>query len=209
MARKSWQVDRRTLLRGTGNFGLPWLDAMAWGAVATRLPKRFCCVYFPFVCVPGDNSQVGSGGGFLLAMLISSSRMFFRHLSRCVVTSPLSAVSLIQRMVNGWARGDIFLTGSLMKTGLSPIRFQLAGIAEELGQPPVTSLHRQVMEAWANQLDPARCPFRGGANSLGLNPAQIFDRLFGDEKEERLHSNDANSEIPAACLIASWNIPGL
>ena len=59
MGKKSWQLDRRTLLRGTGAaLALPWLDAMAWGSSnAKSLPKRFCCVYFPFgVAVPGDDS---------------------------------------------------------------------------------------------------------------------------------------------------------
>lgn len=53
MSRKSWQLDRRTFLRGVGvSCLLPWLEAME----APRLPKsaaaprRVCFVYFPNGC---------------------------------------------------------------------------------------------------------------------------------------------------------------
>ena len=51
MKTQSWQIDRRTVLRGVGAaIALPWLDAMAWakGSEALAAKKRFCAIYFPF-----------------------------------------------------------------------------------------------------------------------------------------------------------------
>src|SRR5579871_4121303 len=53
MSRKSWQVSRRTFLRGTGAaIALPWMESLARGgsvaqAVAPKAPVRFGCLYFP------------------------------------------------------------------------------------------------------------------------------------------------------------------
>ena len=55
MTSKSWHLDRRSFLHGAGAcLALPWLESMSSGADANaELPKRFCCVYFPFgVAVP-------------------------------------------------------------------------------------------------------------------------------------------------------------
>ncbi len=51
MKTKSWQIDRRAVLQGSGAaIALPWLDAMAWGknGEALAAKKRFCAFYFPF-----------------------------------------------------------------------------------------------------------------------------------------------------------------
>ena len=53
MKQKSWHIDRRTILRGTGvAITLPFLDSMAWGndavALAAAAKKRFCALFFPF-----------------------------------------------------------------------------------------------------------------------------------------------------------------
>jgi hypothetical protein len=49
MTRKSWQLDRRTFLRGTGvAAALPWLEAMGFRGASRREPiRRMCFVYFP------------------------------------------------------------------------------------------------------------------------------------------------------------------
>src|SRR5262245_42621273 len=47
MARRSWHLDRRTFLRGTGlSLALPWLEAMAKAEETTQRPKRFCAFFF-------------------------------------------------------------------------------------------------------------------------------------------------------------------
>ena len=52
MTTKSWQLNRRQVLRGTGSIALslPFLEAMASDGeakVAAELPKRIACIFFP------------------------------------------------------------------------------------------------------------------------------------------------------------------
>ena len=53
---KSWHLDRRTFLKGTGvAFALPWMESMGQAAPAKQAPKRLASVYFPFgVSLPND-----------------------------------------------------------------------------------------------------------------------------------------------------------
>ncbi|MEC8304802.1 MAG: DUF1552 domain-containing protein, partial [Planctomycetota bacterium] len=64
MARKSWHVNRRTFLRGTGvSLGLPWLECMPSVAKETSetpavTPSRLCALYFGFgVSLPKEDSE--------------------------------------------------------------------------------------------------------------------------------------------------------
>ncbi len=63
MAGKSWRLDRRTLLLGTGvSLALPWMECMGSGAEeqsATFIKlRRFCAMYFGFgVGLPQENSD--------------------------------------------------------------------------------------------------------------------------------------------------------
>lgn len=54
MSRKSWQLDRRSFLRGLGVVcALPYLEGMSWARTAARditKPKRMVFVYFPNGC---------------------------------------------------------------------------------------------------------------------------------------------------------------
>src|SRR5262245_2317260 len=65
MARRSWHLDRRTFLRGTGlSLALPWLEAMARGEgqgdKAAEGPKRFCAFFFGNgVAIPNPKSTDG------------------------------------------------------------------------------------------------------------------------------------------------------
>ena len=70
MARKSWQLDRRTFLMGAGaSLALPWLECMttvnAMPAKAVGLPKRLCAVYIPFgVSLPKRDGEFGKWNWF-------------------------------------------------------------------------------------------------------------------------------------------------
>ena len=65
MTRKSWQLDRRTVLKGmAATLPLPLLDSMVWGSsaqvgsVIANSKKRFCTFYFPFgVPAPPDGHR--------------------------------------------------------------------------------------------------------------------------------------------------------
>ena len=64
MARPSWHLDRRTLLRGAGlSLALPWLEATAKTDPLTEPPKRFCAFYFGNgVAIPEQNSADAQQG---------------------------------------------------------------------------------------------------------------------------------------------------
>ena len=59
MKNKSWHLDRRTFLMGTGvSLGLPWLDCMAASVPKDSQAKRFCAMYFGFgVSLPDEKSE--------------------------------------------------------------------------------------------------------------------------------------------------------
>ena len=69
---KPWHLDRRTVLKGAGvSLALPWLEGMTGGlsaadkAASSKLPKRLCCVMFPYgVAVPKDDSPERQWGWF-------------------------------------------------------------------------------------------------------------------------------------------------
>lgn len=63
MARKSWHLDRRTFLMGTGvSLGLPWLECMTRANEPSRPivppPRRICALYFGFgVALPSEQHE--------------------------------------------------------------------------------------------------------------------------------------------------------
>jgi hypothetical protein len=63
MARKSWHLDRRTFLMGTGvSLGLPWLECMTRANEPSRPiaspPRRICALYFGFgVALPPEQHE--------------------------------------------------------------------------------------------------------------------------------------------------------
>ena len=60
MANKSWHLDRRTFLLGTGvSLALPWLECMAGDKTAQAdTPRRMCAMYFGFgVSLPKEDSD--------------------------------------------------------------------------------------------------------------------------------------------------------
>jgi hypothetical protein len=192
MKNKSWQLNRRTLLRGAGaTMALPWMEAMAWGeSTAASLPTRFCCVYFPFgVAVPREDDPNRQWGWFPTGE--------GKHFQFTNVLSPLNSlrdnVTVIGGIShpNGWAMGghdtgDIFLTGSLMKNGVFTNTISLdQRIAQANGED--TRFPSLTLSSDGGVGEPTRsCTLsfsREGRPIPALSsPAQIFDRLFGDEQ---------------------------
>ncbi|MEE2936808.1 MAG: hypothetical protein VYA84_12535, partial [Planctomycetota bacterium] len=66
MKKKTWHLDRRSFLRGTGaTMALPWMESMAVGAEAKAdFPRRFCAVYWPFGVVAAPNEEDRKWGWF-------------------------------------------------------------------------------------------------------------------------------------------------
>ncbi|MAI74230.1 MAG: hypothetical protein CMM01_25500 [Rhodopirellula sp.] len=192
MKQKSWQLDRRTLLRGVGaSLALPWMDAMAWGEnTAASLPTRFCCVYFPFgVAVPREDDPSRQWGWFPTG---EGKDFKFTHVLNSLeaLRDNVTVIGGISHP-NGWAMGghdtgDIYLTGSLMKNGVFTNTISLdQRIAEANGAD--TRFSSLTLSSDGGVGEPTRsCTLsfsREGRPIPALSsPSQIFARLFGDEQ---------------------------
>ena len=119
-SKKSWQLNRRDMLRGTGGIalGLPFLEAMSSASdsqTAADLPKRVACMFFPNgVSLPpktnehhADWSWFPSGDGKDYK-LNKSTESFERHRSDLTFLSGLSHPS--GRRMAGHGVSDIYLT---------------------------------------------------------------------------------------------------
>lgn len=192
MAKKSWHLDRRTFLRGAGaSLALPWMECMGGNAKADKeLPKRLCCVYWPFgVAVPKDDHPDRQWGWFPTGEE--------RNFQFTKVLSPMEPlrdeVTVIGGIShpNGWKMGghdtgDTFLTGALMKTGTFNNSISLdQRVASAFGEQ--TRFSSLTLSSDGGVGEPTRaCTLsfsREGRPIPALSsPQQIFDRLFGQEK---------------------------
>ncbi|MGB1925241.1 MAG: DUF1552 domain-containing protein, partial [Rubripirellula sp.] len=122
MATKSWHLNRRTFLRGSGAcLGLPWMQCMAEGVDAkVELPRRFCAVYWPFgvVAAPPKGEEewgwfpTGSGKDFQFTKVLQPMEPLRQEVT---VIGGISHP-------NGWSMGghdtgDIFLTAAKLQKG--------------------------------------------------------------------------------------------
>ncbi|QDU92888.1 DUF1552 domain-containing protein [Lignipirellula cremea] len=121
MSKKTWQIDRRTCLQGAGvSLALPFLDAMSRTArakeTAEPLPKRMCCILFPFgVALPKDDAPDREWGWFPTGegenyQLTSVLQPLAQHRSRMTIFGGLSHPNC--RSMNGHDTGDTWLTGN-------------------------------------------------------------------------------------------------
>lgn len=120
---KTWQMDRRTFLRGTGvTLALPLLEAMNFGRAAAaaqdaQAPKRLACIFFPNgVSLPGEDHPhhedwhwfpLGKGKDYRFTKTLESLQPLRDSLS---VIGGLSHPS--GRKLPGHSVSDVFLTGS-------------------------------------------------------------------------------------------------
>lgn len=118
MSKKSWQLDRRSFLRGAGvACALPYLEGMSWARArrTTDLPKRLCFVYFPNGCsLPGkddaENAKwrwfpVEEGADYEPTQVLSSLQPYRERMS---ILGELSHPK--SRELLGHLAGDTFLT---------------------------------------------------------------------------------------------------
>jgi len=194
MARKSWQLDRRTFLRGTGvALGLPFLDCMQAGSVLAseaQRPKRMCSIYFPYgASVPGDDHAdrdwgwfpVREGDQFRYTNVMKPLESLRQHVS---VIGGLSHPS--GRDIGGHDTGDIFLTGASFEGGnfQNSVSFDQVAAARFGHETRFPSL---VLSSDGGTGLPTRArtlSFTASGQPIpSLNqPQQIFERLFGDEE---------------------------
>ncbi|MBA4190319.1 MAG: hypothetical protein C0467_20220 [Planctomycetaceae bacterium] len=121
---KSWQLNRRTFLRGAGvGLALPMLDAMAGTtkAAESKAPRRLACVFFPNgVSLPEPKHRDhqewhwfphGEGKDFKFTKTLESLEPLRDRIS---VLGGLSHPS--GRKLPGHSVSDVFLTGSKVGT---------------------------------------------------------------------------------------------
>ena len=71
--RKSWQLDRRTVLKAAGvSMGLPFLDVMGAGESSSKPPQRFLSLYFPNGVYPKTWENSGEGKSFKLGKVLDA-----------------------------------------------------------------------------------------------------------------------------------------
>ncbi len=209
---KSWHLDRRTFLRGTGvALSLPLLDSMSFGAgskMDTHRPRRMCCVYFPFgVSLPkedGEDAQwnwfpQGEGADFKFRKTLESLEPLRQDIT---VLGGMSHPN--GRKIGGHDTGDIFLTaaqfqGSQYRNSVSIDQLAAAHIGQE------TRFGSLVMSSDGGVGEPTRSTTlsfsaKGRPVPALAKPQQIFDRLFGKDETAVATSERTKLENAASML---------
>lgn len=193
---KSWHLDRRTFLRGTGvSVALPMLEGMSLAAKAKAPTPRMCCVFFPFgVPMPPDDHAdrqkygwfpVGEGRDFQFTgtheslMPLREQLTYFGGLSH-----PLG------RRVPGHKAGDVYLTGADISGSAYRQSISVDQVAANVvGEK--TRLSSLVLSSAGG----VNRPYRSYSLSYDRDgrpipaehkPREIFRRLFGEESNDSL-----------------------
>lgn len=188
MSKKSWHLDRRTFLLGSGvSLGLPYLECMGQETHAIALPKRMCGIYFPFgVSLPKKGTEQakwrwfpdGEGENYKFNESLKPLEPFRNNLT---VLGGLSHPN--GRKMGAHDTGDTFLTGALLegkylRNSVSVDQIAAKAIADQ------TRFASLTMSTDGGVGEPTR------ASTLSFNdkgrpipalnePAQIFHRFFG------------------------------
>jgi len=212
MTRKSWHLDRRTFLMGTGaSLGLPWLECMAKGsepvAQPTQIPRRLCALYFGFgVALPPENHELarwrwfpnGSGEEYQFTETLKPLEAQRKKLT---VLGGLSHPN--GRKMGAHDTADTFLTGAYLnnKFLINTVSMDQVAAKAVSDQTRFSSL---VLSTDGGVGEPTR------SSTLSYNdkgrplpalhqPRQIFDRFFGagdpDTIAERRRLKSASSML--------------
>ncbi|QDU92325.1 DUF1552 domain-containing protein [Lignipirellula cremea] len=188
--KKSWQLDRRTILRGAGvAMALPLLEAMSFGAVdpAKSRPRRMVCAFFPNgVSLPPDPEKrdlywfpEGEGRQYQLTKPLEPLSPF-----REDVTIVEGLEHFNSRGLHGHNAPDIWLTGADIRRSYKNSISVDQVAANALG--PETRLPSLVLSPEGGVGN------RANANTMSFNkrglpipsendPRRIFERMFTEE----------------------------
>lgn len=210
--RKSWQISRRTMLRGMGAaLALPFLDAMAPTgrkalAAAATPPKRMACIYFPNGVWQDAWIPKEVGSSFSLPYSLEPLKEFQSQMN--VISGLDKAAS--RRGDGHYAKTGNFLTGEpVVKTTGKDIS---AGgisldqlVAQHVGDnTPLPSLELAIdpvisgidSNVGFTRLYGSYISWRSATLPVAreINPRFVYDRLFGakdaDGREMRQHRNE-------------------
>lgn len=203
---KSWHLDRRTFLRGTGAaLALPWLESMTAAAPAVELPRRFCAVYFPFgvSMAPVDHEHAewgwfpkGEGSDYEFTNVL---RPLEKHRADVTILGGLSHPN--GRKMGGHDTGDTFLTAA----ELSGSDFSNTVSLDQLAARHIghaTRFPSLVLSSDGGVGEPTRSTTlsfseTGRPVPALASPQQVFDRLFGEgddsteAQRRRLHATES------------------
>lgn len=193
MKRRSWHLDRRTFLRGSGlTLALPFLDCMSggsrvFGAATSARPRRICAVYFPYgASLPGKDHELarwrwlpnGEGRAFQFNESLKSLEPFRNDLT---VFEGLSHPN--GRRMGGHDTADIWLTGAEFKGG----NFRNSVSLDQVAANHFGDATRYASLTLSTDGGVGE-PTRSSTLSFGRNgqpipahnrPRLVFDRLFG------------------------------
>lgn len=189
MKRKTWHLERRTLLKSMGvTMALPWLEGMSWGSDKPQLRERFFAGFFAYgVPMPADDAPdrlkngwfpVGLGKDYV-APEMHASIMPLRD--KITFLSGLSHPSM--RTTSAHKGADYFLTGAdILKTYDKQSISIDQHLAQTLGKD--TRFESMVLSSFGGVNRPYRSSTlsfdRAGRPIPALNnPAEIFRRMFG------------------------------
>ena len=189
--RKSWHIDRRTVLKAAGvSMALPWLEAMgAPAAKSQELPRRMCAILFPFgIAMPKDDAEdrkwgwfpTGRGKDYQLTEVLKPLQSLmddvtvFRGLShpRC-------------RAMNGHDTGDTFLTANNLasvtyQNTISLDQYAAAHIGKQTRLASLT-LSTDGGVGPRTRTTTLSYPEKGQPIPSFSDQKQIFARLFGQD----------------------------
>lgn len=192
MAAKSWHLNRRTFLRGTGvSLGLPWLECMGGSTLAAGVTKtkakRLCAFYFGFgVSLPKEDSDQakwrwfpqGEGKDFKFTETLQPLE---KHRNSLSILGGLSHPN--GRRMGAHDTGDTFLTGAFLNNKMlqNTVSVDQVAAATAAKQTRFASL---VLSTDGGVGEPTRSSTLSydhkGRPLPALNqPQQIFDRFFG------------------------------
>lgn len=190
MADKSWHLDRRAFLLGTGvSLGLPWLECMAGSepVQAVDKPRRLCAMYFGFgVSLPKEESEQaqwrwfpnGEGRDYEFTETLKPLEA---HRDNLTVLGGVSHPN--GRRMGGHDTGDTFLTGSLLTSKFLRNTVSVDQVAAAACEDR-TRFSSLVLSTDGGVGEPTRSSTLSyndkGRPIPALNqPQQIFDRFFG------------------------------
>ena len=189
---KSWHLNRRTFLQGTGvALALPYLECMANDANTKSRPKRFCGVYFPYGSVFRKESDENAVWNWIPK---GEGRDFTWNKSLEVLEPLRDNVTILKglshlngRKMGGHDTADIWLTAASLKGDQLKNSVSIDQLVAQRNSDQ-TRFSSMVLSTDGGIGEPTRSSTlsfdRNGQPIPALNkPKLVYDRLFGTDTE--------------------------